>query len=146
MLKIGRQTEVRAKGFELPVTISEVVGIGGRYKLSLVQTRERLVALAKEIPVSYLVAEGSQFNGQKFKGSLTKLSDKRAEVSLEAPVPIFSNIEILLTGTEGKPVAGSLYCKVVGAAADGNGPFSVDFTSMSPEVETFIRSLVGNPD
>lgn len=146
MLKIGRQTEVRAKGFEEPITVSEVVGIGGRHKLSLVQAREALVALAKEIPVSYLVAEGSQFNGRKFKGSLTKLSAKRAEMSLQAPVPIFSNMQVLLTGTEGKPVAGSLYCKVIGAAADGHERFSVHFTSMSPEVETFIRSLVGNPD
>jgi adenylate cyclase len=102
MLKIGKQMEVRAKGFEQPVTVSEVVGIGGPHKLSLIQTRETLVALTEEIPVSYFLAEGSQLSGEIFKGSLTKLSSKRAEVRLDSPVPIFSNLEMLLTGSEGK--------------------------------------------
>jgi adenylate cyclase len=59
MLRIGKRTEIRAKGFEQPVTVSEVLGIGGRHKLALVQTRETLVALAKEIPVSYAEGLGS---------------------------------------------------------------------------------------
>jgi PAS domain S-box-containing protein len=143
MLKIGKQMEVRAKGFEQPITVSEVVGIGGPHKLSLVQARETLVALTEEIPVSYFLAEGSQLSGEMFKGSLTKLSSKRAEVRLESPVPIFSNLEMLLTGSEGKRVNGSLQCKVAGAVADSNKRFLVHFTSMSPAVETFIRDLVG---
>jgi PAS domain S-box-containing protein len=143
MLKIGKQMEIRAKGFEQPVTVSEVVGIGGPHKLSLIQTRETLVALTEEIPVSYFLAEGSQLNEEIFKGSLTKLSSKRAEVRLESPVPIFSNLEMLLTGTEGKRVDGSLQCKVASAVADSNKRFLVHFTSMSPAVETFIRGLVG---
>ena len=144
MLKIGKQLEIRAKGFEQPVTVSEVVGIGGPHKLSLVQTREPLVALTEEIPVSYFIAEGSQPDGEMLKGSLTKLSPKRAEVRLESPVPIFSNLEMLLTSTEGKRLYGSLHCKVANAVADSNKRFLVHFTSMSPAVETFIRSVVGN--
>jgi len=143
MLKIGKQMEIRAKGFEQPVTVSEVVGIGGPHKLSLIQTRETLVALTEEIPVSYFLMEGSQLNEEIFKGSLTKLSSKRAEVRLESPVPIFSNLEMLLTGTEGKRVDGSLQCKVASAVADSNKRFLVHFTSMSPAVETFIRGLLG---
>ena len=143
MLKIGKQMEIRAKGFEQPVTASEVVGMGGPHKLSLIQTRETLVALTEEIPVSYFLAEGSQLNEEIFKGSLTKVSSKRAEVRLESPVPIFSNLEMLLTGTEGKRVDGSLQCKVASAVADSNKRFLVHFTSMSPAVETFIRDLVG---
>jgi PAS domain S-box-containing protein len=143
MLKIGKQMEIRAKGFEQPVTVSEVVGIGGPHKLSLIQTRETLVVLTEEIPVSYFLVEGSQLNEEIFKGSLTKLSSKRAEVRLESPVPIFSNLEMLLTDTEGKRVDGSLQCKVASAVADSNKRFLVHFTSMSPAVETFIRGLVG---
>jgi adenylate cyclase len=143
MLKIGKQLEIRAKGFEQPVTVSEVVGIGGPHKLSLVQTRETLVALTEEIPVSYFMADGSQSNEEMFKGSLTKLSPKRAEVRLETPVAIFSNLEMLLTNTEGKRVDGSLHCKVASAVADSNRRFLVHFTSMSPAVEMFIRNVVG---
>src|SRR5262245_17095335 len=120
MLKIGKQLEIRAKGFEQPVAVSEVVGIGGPHKLSLVQTRETLVALTEEIPVNYFIAEGSQPDGEMLKGSLTKLSPKRAEVRLESPVAIFSNLEMLLTSGEGKRLDGSLHCKVASAVADSN--------------------------
>jgi PAS domain S-box-containing protein len=145
MLKIGKQMELRAKGFEQPVTVSEVVGIGGPHKLSLVQTREPLVALTEEIPVSYFMAEGSQLDGEMLKGSLTKLSSKRAEVRLESPVPIFSNLEMLVTGSDGKRIDGSLHCKVASAVADSNKRFLVYFTSMSPPVETFIRNVMEKP-
>jgi len=143
MLKIGKQMEIRAKGFEQPVTVSEVVGVGGPHKLSLVQTRETLVTLSEEIPVRYFLAEGSQLNEEMFKGSLMKLSSKRAEVRLDSPVPIFSNLEMLLTGSEGERVDGSLQCKVASAVTDSNKRFLVHFTSMSPGVEAFIRSALG---
>jgi hypothetical protein len=45
-------------------------------------------------------------------------------------------------GPEGKQIAGSLYCKVVGVATDSNDGISVHFTSMSQEIETFIRDLL----
>ena len=92
MLKIGKQMEIRAKGFEQPVTISEVVGVGGPHKLSLVQTRETLVTLSEEIPVRYFLAEGSQLTEQMFTGSLMKLSSKRAEVRPEFRCPPSSAI------------------------------------------------------
>ena len=34
ILKLGKQTEVKAKGVEHPITLFEVLGIGGRHKLS----------------------------------------------------------------------------------------------------------------
>jgi len=143
MLRIGRQTEIRAKGFEQPVTVSEVIGIGGPHKLSLTQTKEKLIALPEEVLICYTIADGNQLNGGLFKGRLTKLSTKRAEARLQAAVPPFTNLEMLLTGADGKQIAGSLYCKVAGPATDSNEGVSVHFTSMSQEIETFIRDLLG---
>ena len=40
ILKIGQQIEVKAKGVEHPITLSEVLGIGGSYKLQLTETSE----------------------------------------------------------------------------------------------------------
>ncbi|MGH6792419.1 MAG: adenylate/guanylate cyclase domain-containing protein, partial [Methyloceanibacter sp.] len=45
ILKLGRQMEVKAKGVEQPVTIYEVLGIGGAHKLLLTDTVEALVKL-----------------------------------------------------------------------------------------------------
>ena len=142
MIKIGRQIEIRAKGFEQPVTVSEVVGIGGPHKLSLIQAKENLVVMTEEVPFSYFVAEGTQFNEEMFKGTFIKMSPKRAEVRLDTPVPVFTSLELLLSA-EGKRIDGSVHCKVESAVADTSKRFLVHFTSMSPAVETYIRNLVG---
>ena len=84
MLRTGKQMEVRAKGIEQPVLLFEALGIGGPHKLSLVQTRDTLVPLTNEIPLTYLIVEGSQLNGEGSKGYLTKLSMKSVEARLES--------------------------------------------------------------
>jgi PAS domain S-box-containing protein len=143
ILKIGKQAEVRAKGFEHPIVLYEVIGIGGPHKLSLIQARDALTKLTEKFPISFFVADGSHFNAGTYSGYLTTVSSKQAELHSDTKVSVFSNLEIVLTGRDGKRVSGSLYCKVVGLLSDNR--MLVHFTSMSPEVETFIRALAGNP-
>jgi hypothetical protein len=50
---------------------------------------------------------------------------------------------MLLTGTDGKLVNGSLHCKVASAVADSNKRYLVHFTSIPPVLGTLIRDLVG---
>ena len=64
ILKIGKQMEVKAKGIEHPITLFEVLGIGGRHKLLLPETAETLVPLAEEIPLRYEVLEANQVERQ----------------------------------------------------------------------------------
>lgn len=144
ILKIGKHTEVRAKGFEQAIALYEVVGIGGPHKLSLIQVKEALTTLADGLPVSYHVAEGSHINGEMFKGRLIRMSSKRAEVRLDTLVPIFSNLELVLTASEGNRVSGSLFGKVVDVLPDNE--ILLHFTSMSPEIETFIQALLKKSD
>src|SRR5262245_49629970 len=42
ILKLGKQMEIEAKGIEHPVTLSEVLGIGGPHKLFLPETAEQV--------------------------------------------------------------------------------------------------------
>ena len=51
-----------------------------------------------------------------------------------------------LIGAEGHEIPGTVYGKVVGAAQESSAGFSVRFTSMPPEIETFLRGLLGRPD
>ncbi len=139
VLRIGKQMEIKAKGIEHPVTLSEAVGIGGQHKLFLRETAEPLVPLAEAIPLRYAIVEGNQISGETSKGSITKLSPKGAEARLENPVPAFSNLEVTLIGTEGQRIPGALYVKVVGTVPGSGTDFSVRFTSMSPEIGSFLR-------
>ena len=69
-LKIGQQIEVKAKGVEHPITLSEVLGIGGKYKLHLTETSESLSRPSEEIPLRYEVVELSQVGGGEPQRSL----------------------------------------------------------------------------
>lgn len=141
MLRIGKQMEVRAKGFEQPVALSEVVALGGPYKLALYQAKDDLTQLAEELAFSYRLVEGDHLNGQSYNGSLVRLSLKRGEARLEAPVPVLSNLEIRLIEANGRIVPGTVYAKVSGAGGE-SGTTAIQFTSVPPEVEAFLRDSV----
>ena len=144
ILKLGRQTEVKAKGIEHPVTVFEVLGIGGKHKLLLTDVAEALVPLADEIPLRYEVLEANQTSGKMAEGRLTKVSRKGAEARLEAPVPNLSNLKMRLIGTGGKEIAGTLYAKVTGAVPGTSTGVAIRFTSVSPEIETLLRGLTAS--
>ena len=138
--------EVRAKGVEHPVVLFEVLGIGGRHKLSLAETVDTLVDLDEEIPLLYEVVESSQVGGALSKGALIKVSIKAAEARLATPVAPLSNIRMHLIGSDGTQIAGSLYAKVLGPLSGTTTGVTIRFTSISPEIDAFLRTLVsGRP-
>ena len=145
ILKIGQQIEVKAKGVEHPITLSEVLGIGGSYKLQLTETSESLVTLPEEIPLRYEVVESSQVGVESRRGALTKVARKSAELRLEAPVPPLSNLKMRLLGPDGKELPGTLYGKVVANVPGSSSRFSVRFTSVPPEIDAALRELVLPP-
>jgi adenylate cyclase len=145
MLKIGQQIEVKAKGVEHPITLSEVLGIGGKYKLLLGETREALTDLTEEIPLHYEVVESSQVGGEIHRGAITKLARKWAEARLEAPVPPLSNLKMRLIGPGGQELPGTLYGKVVASVPGSSSRFSVRFTSVPPEIDAALRELTAPP-
>jgi adenylate cyclase len=139
ILKLGKQIEVKAKGIEDPVTVSEVLGICRPYKLFLPETPEVLVPLVEEIPFRYEIIEASHLGRDRHEGTLIKLSPKGAEARLKNSLPTFSNLKMHLLDSEGREVPGAVYGKVVGTS---KMLFSIRFTSVSPEVETLLRGLL----
>jgi adenylate cyclase len=144
ILKPGTQMEIKAKGIEHPITIYEVLGIGGAHKLLLPETAESLVVLEQEIPLHYEVLEASQPSGKMAKGGLTKISTKAAEAHLETDVPSLSNLKMRLIDGNGKELPGTLYGKVLGAAPGNSGCVAIRFTSIPPAVETLLASLTAS--
>ena len=142
ILKLGKQMEVRAKGIEHPITLSEVVGISGPYKLLLPEIIEMLVPLPDEIPLRYEVVEGAQLGGELSKGGITRLSLKEAVLRLESPVQTLSNLNIHVTRRNGEQVPGTLYAKVMGQVPGEGARYSVRFTSISPDIEAFLRTFL----
>jgi len=145
ILKIGQQIEVKAKGVEHPITLSEVLGIGGSYKLQLTETSESLVTLPEEIPLRYEVVESSHVGVESRRGAFTKIARKSAELRLEAPVPPLSNLKMRLLGSDGNELPGTLYGKVVASVPGSSSRYSVRFTSVPPEIDAALRELILPP-
>ncbi len=122
------------------LTVCEVLGIEGPYGLSLPEKADSLVALDNPIKLNYAVIESSQPGTDMFNGELVRLSATRAEARLQSSVPAMSNLQIHLIGTDGVKVSGVLYAKVVEAAVGDGGKCGIHFTSMSPEIEMFLRA------
>ena len=142
ILKLGKQMEVKAKGIEYPITVSEVLGIGRPHQLFLPEAADELVPLGEGIPIIYTVVE-TNFPGEDIcRGTLTKLSRKEAEARLETPVSTFSNLEIRLDGIEGEGVPGTIYGKIIGVLPGTGTEFSICFTSIPPDIDSFFRSLL----
>jgi PAS domain S-box-containing protein len=143
-LKIGKQMEVSAKGVERPIVLFEVLGIGGRHKLALAEAVDTLVELPEEIPLRYEVVESNQVGDAPLTGVLTKVSLKGAEARLQNPVPALSNLKIRLIGKDGEPLPGTLYGKVLGPLPRTSTGVSIRFTSIAPEIESFLRTVTAS--
>jgi PAS domain S-box-containing protein len=144
-LKIGKQTAIKAKGIENPVTVCEVTGLGGRHRLFLPEVNDVLASLAAVVPFTYTLVEGSHLGGEVLKGQLVKLSSKQAEAKLEQPVPAFANLKMRICDAQGHELAGSLYGKVLDPGNAGGGTTAIRFTSMSPEIEAIFDGLLAGP-
>ena len=140
-LTVEEQIEVEAKGIEQPITVYDVRGIGGEHNLFLPQREETFFPLREEIPLWYTMLEGKHVGGAVFTGAFVQLSAKGGEVRSEHPVSPLSDIKIRLMGATGEEIAGDLYGKIVGKATDMRASFAVRFTSIPPEVATFLHGL-----
>lgn len=141
IVKVEGQKEVYTKGVKKPVTIYDVVGIGGEYNLFLKQQEEEFFPLAETIPIQYAILDGKHVSAVMLKGNLVKLSAKGAEVSSQSPVVALSNIKFnLLTPNTPDSASEDIYAKVIEKKTD-NGNFRIHFTSLPPDIEAMLDDL-----
>jgi adenylate cyclase len=141
-VRVDEKMQVQPKGFQEPITVYEIGGIGGKFNLCLPEAEEMLVALSQEIPVQYTVLKGKHLGEKVFQGNLVKLSAHTAEIRGEYPVEVLSNLKInLLTGTERARGLGDIYAKVVEKSDYNSTNFCIAFTGIPPEVAALLYYL-----
>jgi adenylate cyclase len=144
-LKLGEELQLGAKGFKEPVTVYELLGLGGQHGLELPARGEELRPLIREIPIQLEVIEGKHVSGKTIPGTLRSLSMREATISSERPVERLSNLRIRFTGLNGVIIPGDLYAKVT-SSGDGEGEhrYTLRFTSVPEEIKSFLRSTLAN--
>jgi class 3 adenylate cyclase len=142
-LKLGDELQLGAKGFKEPVTVHDLLGVGGKYRLELPERSGEMRPLIREIPLQIEPIEGKHVSEESVPGRLLSLSMREATVASEKPMERLANLRIRFTGLNGVIIPGDLYAKVTSVAA-GEGRYTVRFTSVPEEIKSFLRSTLAN--
>jgi adenylate cyclase len=140
MLRIDSQRQIRPKGAETPLKIYAVDGIAGPYNLTLEEKTPVPVTLAHQIPLKYTVLEGKAVGKIGREGSVIRLSRKCAEVALDAPVVMLSNLKMNLGDVYENLANKDFYGKVIEQSAKNSRIHMVRFTSVPSEVDAYFQS------
>jgi adenylate cyclase len=140
ILRIDAQRDVLPKGAETPLRIYEVGGIGGHYNLALETKDPALVALVREIPVRYSVLAGKAIGKKGIKGSVVRLSKNCAEIILDGPVSVLTNLRMNLADVDERLSARDFYGKVIDHPGKKGPTQLIRFTSVPPEVDAYFQA------
>jgi class 3 adenylate cyclase len=140
VLRIDAQRQVLPKGAETPVKIYEVGGIAGPYNLALEEKDPPLVTLTRQIPLKYTVLEGKAIEKQGLEGSVTRLSKKCAEIVLDGPVEVLTNLRMNLANVDENLAIRDFYGKVIEHLGQNEQIHMIRFTSVPSEVNAYFLS------
>lgn len=147
-VQIQDTLEVRFKGIDQPVTLYDVIGIKGKYGVSLPEKAiEEYTILDPPLAISCFALEGKTVSEKAVKGYLTGLAQSGLEASLDGKVEVRSNLKVLL----GSPEAASLsefYAKVTSIDRP-EGMFShlrarLEFTSLPEDTRAFFNERLSS--
>jgi adenylate cyclase len=141
ILRIDEQREVIPKGAEAAIRIYEVGGIGAPYHLALAEKDEAPVALEKRVPLRYTVLDGKDVGTDRRRAFVYCLSGKGAEIELEQPLDLLTNIKMNLGDVPEELASRDFYGKVIEAAGKASHRYMVRFTSASPEIAAYFQAL-----
>ncbi|MGD8471602.1 MAG: adenylate/guanylate cyclase domain-containing protein [Desulfobacteraceae bacterium] len=140
ILRIDDRREVFPKGAETPLKIYEVGGISGSYNLVLDEGDPTLVTLMRQIPLKYKVLEGKSIGKKELEGFVIRLSKKCAEIVLDGPVEILTNLKMNLMDVDENLLIKDFYGKVVENSVQKEKIHLVRFTSVPSEVDAYFQS------
>jgi class 3 adenylate cyclase len=139
-LRIDAQRDIRPKGSETPIRIYEVGGIAGQYNVTLEQKDLALVSLVLNIPVQYTVLADKDIGKKNLDGSMIRLSEMCADILLDEPIDMLTNLKMNLIDVDEQLSSKDLYGKVIERSKENNQIHLVRFTSVPPEVDAHFQS------
>jgi hypothetical protein len=93
------------------------------------------------LAVRFATISGKRVDGPESEGLLVRLSMKEAEVEARERPEAFRNIRLRFVARDGSAIAGELYGKVSAPRHTAKG-FALHFTSVPPEIRSFLEAVV----
>lgn len=140
----GRMT-VEPKGVREPITIFEVVGVGGDDPIRLSSAHEEpMNELRTPVSVDLRALSGKDVVADGARGRIVALSANTAEIDVDAHFEPLTNLRLDLNGLDGHPIDG-WYGKVP-MPTDGlaHGRLRVRFTAVPPAARAAIDAWIAS--
>ncbi len=143
LLRIENSLDVIPKGVTEPMTIYDIGGIAGNFKLFLHQKqRGELVTLADSIPLEFTILEGKHASQNFYTGKIITLSETEADIEAERACRVLTNLKLTLFDSNHTCISDALYAKITDVNSSSPPTFRVSFTSIPPKAgELFTQAL-----
>jgi len=143
LVSIRQTTEVQFKGIDHLVTLYDVIGMGGKFELSLPQeATKEFTDLEPPLDITCFPLKGKTVSDTAMPGHIRRLGESAAEVSLQGQLAVHSNLKILLA-PEGAPGSSQAYAKVISIHKPESGsPHTralLEFTWLSKDAQTLLK-------
>lgn len=140
VLRIDGQREVLPKGSEVPIRIYEVGGISGHYNLVLEERDAALITLRQRIPLRCTLLQEKHIGERGLEGFIVKLSRSAAEITLNRPLELFTDMKMNLTDVYEELATKDFYGKVTAQTLKDENNYLIRFTSLPPEVTAYFQA------
>jgi len=141
ILRINAQRDVLPKGAETPLRIYEVGGIAGQYNLALEEKEPSFVTLERQVPIRCAVLDGKEVGKKGLGGVIVRLSKKSAEITIDEPVDLMTNLKMNLGGLEDELAVKDFYGKVIESSGERQLTHLIRFTAVPPEMDYYFQAL-----
>lgn len=143
LVRIRKTVEAQFKGIEHVVSLYDVIGMGGKFQLSLPEKiTDVFTNLEPPLPITWFPLKGKTVSETAMPGYITRLAESAAEVSLQGQVVVNSNLKILLA-PQGTPGPSQAYAKVISIdQPDSESPHIralLEFTWLPKDARTLLK-------
>jgi adenylate cyclase len=138
-LRIDGQFQVEPKGAAHSLQLYEVGGLGEPFNLSLPLRSQDLRPLPQPLPIQFTVLEEKFVGRTVHEGRLVALSGGEAGIESSLSLVPLTNLKIDLKPVPGANPGGEIYAKVIGAVEGAAGQTRIRFTSLSPDLKSWVR-------
>jgi len=135
---VGSSLTVHGKGTREPVTVWDIRGVAGGYRLCLAAQAEDWLPVEPPVRVSYQRLTEKQVSHETHEATLVRLSANGAEICCGEPLSPLTNLRLLFAPGSGSPL--EAYAKVVSGQQDRA---RLCFTAVPPEAKVLLDGLRG---
>ena len=145
LVQVRGTMDIRFKGIDQPVTLYDVGGMEGEYQIALPEKEVRpFIKVEPPIPITCLSLEGKTVSETSISGYITHFGGSAADVSMEQPLEVRSNLKILFVSEKASGLS-EVYAKVM--SVEPSDPKSskfkarLEFTWFPDDTKAFIHSF-----